>query len=337
MSRGALTLLVVTFSFASVASAQEETRVLERLRVDAWDTADLAWAPAYHDEYVRIVVSGTLTSTLDGAQIDARRVARGSAVDESVTPLLLPEGSLLVEERGPHVFVFDVPRAAGIQAGLNLWGLGSRHMVTPSEYRASLRGALVVEVIAPVGAALSPSASAPTAAAPLDVAAPSQLLPIVGGVSVVSVLALGLLAWPKRRPERDLLARARRAQRAVAAERTSLGEVFEGAKLAADKLMDAATRQHGHLGAIDRALAKSRWVRGDAARARIGELERRRAEGVSVLERIVGRLEEASVRLAACAADRGALRTLERDLESLGSEVEVGELVEVEVATLGAD
>ena len=132
MSRAALAALWTTLLLASVASAQE-TRVLERLRVDAWDTADLAWAPAYHDDYVRIVVSGTLTSTLDGAQIDARRVSRGGAADQSVTPLLLPQGSILVEERGPHVFVFDVPRAAGIQAGLNLWGLGARHMVTPSE------------------------------------------------------------------------------------------------------------------------------------------------------------------------------------------------------------
>jgi hypothetical protein len=324
-------LALVVAAVAASASAQE--RVVHSARVDAWDVADLSWQAAAPDTgAVRVLVRGSLTCAIDGAEIDAMQIVTTSRVEDVGSPLVFPEGARLVEVRGVHEYVFDVPPGPGATIALNVPGLAARHLVTASDLRNSITGAIFVDVLSDApAAAATPSATA-------VVAEPDGLtgLALAGGALGLPLLAFGLFVATRRRGSREdqLMLRVRRARSEIVREARALGAAFDGALASAEALVDAARRQRAHLTQLDRALARTAWVSTVEASASRETLVARRAEALARLESIVARLEETLVRMAACVADRSAIAGIERDLAGLRGEVEVGESVEQEIASL---
>lgn len=315
-------LALVIAAVAARAGAQE--RVVATSRVDAWDRADLSWVPG---PTVRVVLRGTLSNAIDGSEIDAMHVTTASRSLEDGSPLVFPAGARLVEQRGPSVYLVELPAGQGASIGLNVPALAARHLVTASELRASLTGVILVEVLGED----APPVVTSVAAAPVTSSSAA-----LAGAAMLSLplLALGLVLARRRRTDRDaaLMARVARARAAITREARTLGAAFEGALASANALAEAAGRQRAHLVELDRAIARAGWVRSEAASASLATMHARRAEGLAKLEAIVAQLEETVVRMAACVADRSAIAGLERDLARARSEVEVGESVEQELA-----
>lgn len=328
IARGALIAAAALALVTSTAAAQE--RVIASSRVDAWDSADLSWVTTPDGAPFRVLVRGTLTSSLDGAEIDALEVALPGCTLADAPPLVFPAGTQLIERRGAHAYLLEIPPGHGNTIALNVVALASRNLVTASEARASITGAIFVDVL---GTTPAPSvASAP----PTPAAGSLQPMAIAGAALGLPMIALGLFMASRRRASREdeLVARATRARRAILREARTLGPAFDGALASAQQLFEAATRQREHLAEIDRALARSGWVRAETAAAGLEVLRARRAEGLVRLDAIVGRLEETVVRMAACVADRSAIADLARDLDRLRGELEVGESVEQELARI---
>jgi hypothetical protein len=313
--------------------AQAQDRVVSTLRVDAWDVADLSWVHPPPGEPVRVLVRGSLTNARDGSELDAMRTTTHSRVIEG-SPLVLPAGTTLVEERGPHAYLLEIPAGHGASIGLNTVALAGRLLVPASEVRSAITGAILVDVLAPssappiVEAPPMPSAAAPSSMTPLALGGAAIGIPLVGLVGLV-------LSRRRIRREDALVGRARRARSAIEREAKELGPAFDGALASARALGEAAEHQRAHLAAIDRALARTAWVRSAAAGAQRATLTSRRIEAIGRLDEITTRLEESVVRMAACVADRGAIAGLERDLRAMKSELEVGELVLGELDALG--
>lgn len=322
-------LALVVAAIAAEASAQE--RVVATLRIDGWDRADVSWV---HGPTARVLLRGTLSCAIDGSEIDAMEVVSASRVLGDGSPLAFPPGSRLVERRGPHAYLFEVPTGAGASIALNVPALASRHLVTASELRQSLSGVIVAEVLGPEGVPLAEAAPVATA----SVAPGLSPAALAGAVTLsVPLLALGIVLARRRSRDREaeLMARVARARSAIAREAKVLGPAFDGAFASASALGDAALRQRAHIAELDRAIARSGWVRGGAASATLLSIHARRDEARARLESIVDQLEETVVRMAACVADRSAIAGLERDLARARSEVEVGESVEQEIARIG--
>jgi hypothetical protein len=322
--RAAVAALGIVLGVAAPAAAQD--RVLATYRVDAWDVADLAWARSPAGQPLRVLVHGTLSSSIDGSEIDALELHSGGRVVEGA-PVAFPPGTRLVERRGPHRYLFEVPPGGTI--GLNTFFLASRVLATASEYRASVSGAIVVELLEPAGAA--PAASP----GPIAAAAPSPFA-LAGTALGLPLLAFGLFVYARRRISREdeLLRRVRRARTAILREARALGPAFDGALASAEALCEAARKQRDHVTAIERAITRTAWVRAEPASLGQASLRVRRDEAAAKLHSIVSRLEETVVRMASCVADRSAIPDLERDLSAMRSEVEVGESVEQEIAAL---
>lgn len=335
---------IATLAGEVAARAQEGARehVVATYRVDAWDRADLSWArPLVETGMVRVVVRGTLSSALDGAEIDGMRVITAARIDDAQQPLVFPDGTRLVSVRGAHEYVLDVPAGAGSTIALNVPALAGRHLVTASELRSAISGAIFVDVlsdVAPAAPAAGGPAAAATAAGIPNRSAQMSAAAVAGGALGVPLLGFALLVAARRRrralPEDALMLRARRAQSAIVRESRELGAAFDGALASAEALGDAARRQREHLVELDRALERTAWVRAEGASAERAALLARRADATSKLEAIVARLEETVVRMAACVADRSAIVGIERDLARLRGEVEVGESVEQDLAAL---
>ncbi|UJR84855.1 hypothetical protein [Sandaracinus amylolyticus] len=289
----------------------------------------MSWAPG---PTVRVVLRGTLSNAIDGSEIDAMHVTTTSRSMEDASPLVFPAGARMIEQRGPHAYLVEMPTGAGATIGLNVASLAARHLVTVSELRASLSGVIVAEVL---GDEVAPIVhDVPSAAVVEPSVSPAAL---AGAVTLsVPLFALGIVLARRRRRDHEaaLMARVTKARAAIAREAKALGPAFEGALESANALAGAATRQKAHLVELDRAITRSAWVRSEAASATLSTMHARRAEARAKLESIVAQLEETVVRMAACVADRSAIAGLERDLARVRSEVEVGESVEAEIAKI---
>jgi len=324
-------LLLAALIAAAPAAAQE--RVVSSQRVDAWDRADLSWITPPPGEPIRVLVRGSVHCALDGSEIDAREIALPGRTITELSPLVFPAGTVYVGSRGLHEHLFEVPPGRGTIA-LNVLAIASRNLVTASEARRSITGAITVEVLdaRPAAAPLAGLAGL----APEPARASSPPFALAGAAVGVPLLAAGLFLFLRRRKGREdaLLARASRARRAIVREASVLGSAFDGALASAETLYESARRQRAHLQALDHALARTGFVRSETAAAALEVLRARRAEGLSRLESIVARLEETVVRMAACVADRAAIADLARDLDRLRGELEVGEDVEQELASI---
>ena len=329
-------VLAALLAITAPCMAQDDAwRVVATRRVDAFESIDLAGAEGPSERPVRIRVRGTLSSSIDGSTLDARGIERGAGVrDETRAPLVLPEGTVLVSaDPAVHEYVLDVPRGSRARIAIDVGSLAARHLVTASEERAALTGALIVEVMAPVEAV--PPVQAATAA----VVETSSAIPgwaWAGGL-VSAPLLFGLLiaaARRRARPEEVLLRRAVAAHGALVRAARALGTAFAGATRAADGLLAGARHASAHVAALDRAIRESEFVRSGEGAAKVAELRARRLSAIERLSRVVAQMEEAAVELAGARADRSEAGDVEQKLSALRSELEIGSATEAELARI---
>jgi hypothetical protein len=312
---------------ASGAGAQDAWVVSERAALGA-DVPSIEIAAAREGAPTRVRLSGTLTSLLDGAELDGAHITTDGATDAALGPaVLLSEGAVIVDEdTALHRYVVEAPPGTPIRLTLAVSRLAARRLVTSSELRASLQGAIEIETLRPP--AVAPSAT-------LAETAPSATGALAALALALVLSATGAFVLRRREPaEAVLLRRARRASDAIARKARTLGPAFVGCLAPASRLEAAARRSREHVLVLDRALAETRWAESEAARARVKELEARRARVVADLSRVVEQLEVTLVRLTALGAERHAENEVASVVSRMEDELDLGETVEREVAAL---
>lgn len=321
-------VLGALLSVAAVpAAAQERTwEVVEHRTLDASHV--VLDVPASSDGApTRVAVHGTLDTALDGSELDVVSVLRGGVADRAAgAPVLLSQGAAIVEaDETAHRYVIEAPPGVPIHAALAIAPMAAAHLVTATELRASLRGALEVDVLR--------RSEAPTPVAAL-VAEPASSG--MGAATLAGVLAaVGFVVLRRREPEEArLVRRARRAREAIETRARALGPALQGLATSAERLEAAVRRTREHLRALDAALDATRGAEGASARARRTELEARRAGARTDLERMTDELEATVVRLASIASERQAETEVERAALRLRAEIDLAEEVEREVARL---
>lgn len=320
-------LFVLSVALAFTCPARAEWIVAHRLALPLdgapIDLADLA---APDEDPVRIELEGSYTFLLDGSEIDALGVHGAERRDASAPLVVLPEGARVIESRPDvHRYTIEVPRTASMRVGLNVLPLAMRHLVTPTEARANLQGAIHLAHLVP---------PPPPPAAASVVVEEAGRVPAgawLGGALGASMFAL--LGWVglRRRghPMRVLLRRARRAERAVAAECAVLGPAYDPVAASSARLLEAAVRTEVHWRAVDRALAKTAW-----ASAAAGERARLHEQGEGVrrrLAQIVTRLEQTATMLAGRSADAEGVSDVDALLGELGDDLHAAVSAEEEL------
>ena len=293
----------------------------------------LAGAGVRGDAPVRLRIRGTITDGIDGAEIDALGRRLGG-LDEPSERWVVRPASARELDRDPagHAVTLEVPPGNALRVGIDVGALAASHLVTASEMRSRLDGAIEVEVLVP--AAALPAEAPGAVAAPAD--APSSRAAVYGGGALLGVLG-SLLGWALARrrrsvsPARALLARARRAHAALVRNARGLGPQFEGVIGPAGALLDGAQRSAQHLGELERALRETAFVESAAAAAQLDALRAEQRSALRRLEDGVSGLEEAVVRLAQSRADRAAVTDLASVLSRLGEEIAIGREVDTEL------
>jgi len=309
------------------ASAQDRTwNVDHRVGIDADHV--VIDVPATDDGApTRVRVHGTIDSTLDGSELDALTLRRGGGDDLATgAPLLLSEGAHVVDADAlAHRYVIEAPPGTPIHASLAIARMAATHLVTATELRASLRGALEVDVLRRTEVATFSVVNVP----PTESSGPLAVL--LAGV----LGAIGFVFLRKREPEEArLLRRARRAREAIATRARALGPGLAGVIAPAERLEAAIRRAREHITTIERAIAATRWTEGEAARTHVRSLEQRRDAVRSDLARMTGELEAALVRLTSLETERHADTEGDAIAARVRAEVELAEDVEREVARL---
>ena len=333
-----LAALFVTAALHAPASAEDERWVLVGRAAVSPRTPGLALGPVLAaagvrgDAPVRLRLRGTITDGIDGAEIDALGRRLGALDDPSERWVVRPAAAREIE-RDPagHAVTLEVPPGSALHLGIDVGALAARHLVTASEMRERLDGAIEVEVRVPAGALPS---EAPAAIA--AVRAPTSRAAAYGGGAMLAALGAllgGVLARRRRSASavHVLLARARRAHAALVRDARALGPPFEGVIGPADALLEGAKRSSQHLFEIDRALRDTAFVQSAAAAARLDALRAERRSALRRLEDGVSGLEEALVRLAHSRADRAAVTDLAGVLTRLGDEIAIGREVDAEL------
>jgi hypothetical protein len=275
----------------------------------------------------RVTLHGTLDTSIDGSELDPVATWRGGIADRaSASPLALSPGAEIVDaDEAAHRYMIEAPPGVPIHASLAIAPMAAAHLVTATELRQSLRGAIEVDVM---------RRSAPP---PLAVAALAEEEPrgLAAGLLAAVLAAVGFVVLRRREPEEArLIRRARRAREAIAARARALGPALAGLTVSAEKLEHAIRRGRDHVRAIDAALRATRWAEGEVARARAAELARRRDAVRRDLEHMTSELEATVVRLATLATERHADVEAEAVSARLRAEIALAEDVEREVAAL---
>lgn len=310
-----------------VTPAKADWTVTERIALPvSGETVDVA-ALATGEGPVRIVLVGSYFFALDGAEVDAFGAHTPGERDVSAGALVtLPPGSRVVaSDPTAHRYEIEVPRAPSMPVAFNVAPLAMRHLITVSEARASLRGAIELEVVVP-------PPPAPPAAAMVARRASSSPFPWMGGALGVSTLGgIGLLL-ARRRRARVLLRRAHRAERSIARECAVLGPAFDPVAASARRLLESAERSTTHRREVERALARTRWAESAAAeRAHL----RGQAEGARrKLVEIVARLEQTATQLAGRRAESAKDTAVEALLDELSDDLEAAVSAEEDVTRL---
>lgn len=330
---GALAALSTFTACEQIASAQDEWVVLGRAAASPGSPmleldSTLAAQHVAPGTPVRVSLHGTVSDGLDGAEIDALGRRLGGTFEPSDRWVIRPPGARVLEaDAAAHQIVLEVPAGSDLRFGLNVPALATAHLVTASEMRGRLDGAIEVALMVPASAIPS---DAPAAAA---VAPTTSLAPygVFGGTLLALALALGLRRRKGAPPELELAARARRAHDKLVKDARALGPQFEGVIAPGDKLLEATQRSLAHLLEIDRSLKETAFVKSAAAGARVRELEGERKSALHRLEDVVSGLEVAVVRLAASRADRAAVTDIAGALSRTFDEVTIGREVDAEL------
>jgi hypothetical protein len=152
---------------------------------------------------VRIVLTGTITTSIDGSEIDAlgRRVVDRAGRATEGNYLVLPDGARVIEsDEVAGRFVAELPVAPSMPIGLDLYALARLHLVTRSDVARSLSGAIEVELLVPP----APAPAGGPAPAPAPDEEPEEVEepgPSVGAIAgfAIAVPLLALLGAAIRR------------------------------------------------------------------------------------------------------------------------------------------
>lgn len=319
--------LLLLLAIASDVRAQEGWVVGARSALGA-GTSTIEIAPTNDGAPTRVRLSGTLSSSLDGAELDGATVTHAGTADEALGPAVLLSPGAVIVEASPlvHRYVVEAPPGTPIRLTLAVSRLAARRLVTASEVRASLSGAIEVETLRPPAGAPATelAAVAPDAPGGMSAIALALLLGSAGGAFLL-----------RREPEEArLVRRARRASTAIAVKARTLGPAFVGCIGPASRLEEAARRARAHVLVLDRALAETRWATSDGARTRVVDLEARRARARADLARVVEQLEVTLLRLTSLGTERHAETEVAAVVRRMQDELDIGETVEREVAAL---
>lgn len=328
--------LIVSAVFASHADAQEDERwiVLSRgVLSPSSPMLELNSALAREgitSAPVRVRLHGSVTDGFDGSEIDVlgRRTADGFEPTERFVGR--PAGGSEVST-GAGDATYAFADGTDLRFTLNVVALANQHLVTATEMRGRLDGAIEIELSVPESAI---PVDAPVAATLGHEPEGMGLMPYgVGGGGLLAGLLLffGLRKKQAVPPELEMLARARHAHTKLTRDAKALGPQFEGVIAPGDKLLDAAKKSCEHLTELDRALKDASFVKSAAAEARLGELRADRQRALGKLEDVVSGLEEAVVRLAASRADRSAVDGIAGALGKIHDEVTIGREVDAEL------
>jgi len=296
---------------------------------------DLALVAPEGVDPVRIVLSGTVTSSIDGVEYDpvAGRRFDGSGPRGEGPFVAFPPGARLVEKRGAGRTVVELPRAASMPLSLQVAPLARRHLVTMSEASASLSGGVEVQVLGPAPAV--PEVAFASLAKELAEVPTQAAAPVAGGASLLGLLGvLGFVQLRRTRRRRRLMRRIRSTARGIGAESRALGPAFDHVTASSEALLHAAGTAQRHLQEARAALRRTRRHSSAAAALERQGLRQQEAEALGRLESIAERLEATRVALAAHGAGRSADACLSDSLEALDLEMATALSAEAEAGAL---
>jgi hypothetical protein len=320
MTKTAL-LALVTLLASGAAHAQDSIRWRGALPLDGRGI-DAVSAAAPGTRMVRIALSGTMSCSIDGSEIDALSRFVGTLRDDATGPFVrLPRDARLISsDPASHRYVFEIPADATEGIALDIAPIAARYLITPTEARSSLIGAIEVEVLDP---------PVPLAGyVGLERAPASTLLPlglIAGGVAGIPLLfGLGALVRRRRRsrPELALISRAERARAAIRRESDALGLAFVEVATSGERLFDSARAAAHHVEQLRDASRRTKDLTSTSAEERRAEIRVQQTEALARLSQIVDRLEGTAARLAAHRADHARVRNVEATVTDLASELE---------------
>lgn len=342
MSRllGLATLLVITAAGLPAVAEVVSQRVVLPANGIPVDLAPLLGSGSGHVP-VRIVITGTLSSSLDGSEIDAMGRRVGERFIEAEGPFVrLPPGARLIESDPEiHRYLFEVPRQTPLPVALHLAPLAARHLVTLSELEQRCTGAFEVELLetAPSSVTMSDSIH-PAPAPPALLTASRPPAPPLSrwtltepglvaqfGAGVAFLLLLGALALHQRTRKSvatDLMRRCRVASRTVEREARALGPAFDHVIAASVRLVETALQAKDHLNAARSALHRTESLRADGARTTRGQLLEQQRRALGCMKGIAERLEETAAGLAVYRADQAQVLDADDLVGALDAELE---------------
>lgn len=328
--RAALALALAAL-VPAVASAQAAWTTAQRvpLPLDG-SPVDLTALAAPHEDVLRLRLSGSVSFTYDGSEIDAMGRTVAGTRDVTAGPfVVLPPGSVVVEsDPVAHRYVVDVPRSAAMDVRFNAMGLATQHLLTLSEARSQLLGAIEVEH-------LVPPPPPPTAAA--RVARHAEGVPALawagGGGGLLLLLGLGFVVGRRRKdPIRALVRRAEIARAAIGREVVALGPAFDPVAASSERLLEVARQHAAHHGSLEAALARTAQMSSESAGAQRMSLSAKRGEVRAKLEAVVARLEETATELAGRNADSARARGVDALVAELAMDLDAAVSAEEELA-----
>ena len=274
---------------------------------------------------VRIVLSGTLSSSLTSSEIDALALIGGGRRDESSGPFVrLPPGARLIES-DPDIssYIFEVPTDGPLPLALHLAPLAARRLVTSSEMEASCTGAIEVEVVGPHPVPVSGAVAAKDTVSRTIV--PSPPLLIGSSAAVLLLMSIGGVLFRRRgrRPSTArLIRRCRAADREVRKEASGLGPAFGYVSSASAELLEAALKSRDHLTTLRSAKKRTARLEARDAVMERERLARRQQTTMDHLEGITERLEATAAELTARRAEQTRVMNVEELVTELTGELE---------------
>lgn len=276
----------------------------------------------------RIAFSGTVTSALDGSEIDAVSRWTGSIRHETEGPfVVLPPGSRLVESDPlSHRYVFVLPAEASLPVRFHVAPLATRHLVTRSEATGSLTGAIEADITIP--------AVAPIAA----VSARARNIPLPVALAGLSLLGGGILIMHRRRNREEvrLQRRARQLARRIGRDARELGPIFEGVEASTSKLLETVDQLRLEIEESALAARRLRGLDPEASWERSEALRKKGDDLRAHMRTLVLRLEDLAARLATRGVEDAAPTDVGAVLERLDGEVAAAIRAERELQSTGS-
>lgn len=274
---------------------------------------------------MRITLTGTVSSTIDGSLIDVAGRDLGSSRYEDGPYVLFPAGSRVVEsDAARHRYVVEVPRSSWMPIAFTVAPLAAARLVPLQEAKDSLSGAIDVAVI-------EPPAVIPLAAIPVP--PPWKLL--AGGAGVTLLLGAWILVRRRaNRPEAVLARRAKELAIRIGREAAVLGIAFEALPESAMRMSIAAQTLRIEIDRNARAVRRLAFARNDAAESKRAGLRARQKSLLATLSGLVERLEATAAELIAHGGVGDAPPPVERMLEELDRDLGAAKRADLEVRAL---